>query len=213
MQILKITEDISVQLPNGPVGISFSGGADSSLLVYLAMSQLSTPIHLITTTVLDRDDSHEKTTTDVANKLLEITGFRDIHYHFNRQPDSMTGISTLFDLCKDLLYKDRVVNCILTGVTANPPKTVLEQFNNSTVEADEREANNNRSLRRGVGWYNPLTNLNKQDICKIYHHHNLLDSVFPLTKSCWTAYGEPPCNNCWFCEEREWGLKFNPHSD
>lgn len=213
MQFFKINDNISIQLHNGPVGISFSGGADSSLLVYLAMTQLSVPIHLITTTVIDRQNSHEKTAKAVANKLIEITGRTDIHYHYNRQQDTSTGIDTLFDLCKKLLYKDRVVNSILTGITANPPIQVLKKFNNTAVVDLGRRAAITRSVKRGAGWYNPLTNLNKQDICRLYNDHGILDTVFPLTKSCSTDYNEPPCGKCWFCEEREWGLQFNFSSD
>ena len=39
-QKLVIRDDISVELPKGPIGISFSGGADSSLLVYLVLNQI-----------------------------------------------------------------------------------------------------------------------------------------------------------------------------
>ena len=216
MQVLTINDDISLQLYNGPVGISFSGGADSSLLVYLAMTQLSVPIHLVITTVLDRGNSHEKTATEVAKKLIEITGHTDIHYHINRQVDSATGVSTLFDLCKKLLYQDRVVNSILTGVTANPPSAALKDIDNwntpGFIPKDVRLGRSSdvkRALKIRAGWYNPLTNLNKQDICRLYDKHGILDSVFPLTKSCSTDYGKPPCGRCWFCEEREWGLKFN----
>ncbi len=209
MQVLTINDDTSLQLYNGPVGISFSGGADSSLLVYLAMTQLSVPIHLVITTVLDRENSHEKTATEVAKKLIEITGHTDIHYHINRQVDSATGISTLFDLCKKLLYQDGVVKSMLTGITANPPSAVLKDFDNRDAAILVRDSNVKRALKIKPGWYNPLTNLHKQDICRLYDKHGILDTVFPLTKSCSTDYGKPPCGRCWFCEEREWGLKFN----
>ncbi|MDA8915694.1 7-cyano-7-deazaguanine synthase [bacterium] len=209
MQVLTINDDISLQLYNGPVGISFSGGADSSLLVYLAMTQLSVPIHLVITTDLERENSHEKTATEVAKKLIEITGHTDIHYHINRQVDSATGVSTLFDLCKKLLYQDGVVKSMLTGITANPPSAVLKDFDNRDAAILVRSSNVKRALKIKPGWYNPLTNLNKQDICRLYDKHGILDSVFPLTKSCSTDYGKPPCGRCWFCEEREWGLKFN----
>ena len=212
MQMLKVTDGVSVKLPNGPVGINFSGGADSTILVFLVMSQLSVPLHLITTTVSDRDNSHKKTTKAITDKLCQLTSNTDIHFHYNHQETSQSGISTLFDLSKQLIYKDRIVNSILTGITANPPGYITDSFKNSEVEPSARDSSITRPIRRAPGWFNPLTNLNKQDICKIYYDNNILDSVFPLTKSCWTDFGEPPCGSCWFCEERDWGLKFNPQS-
>ena len=218
MQVLTINDDISLQLYNGPVGISFSGGADSSLLAYLAMTQLSVPIHLITTVYSEKEILHEGIARDVAKKLIEITGHTDVHHHFNRQPDAATvfrtsydsapGTTTLFDLCDKLLYQDGIVNSILTGVTANPPSVVLEDFNNSNAIL-RRRADVKRPLKVKSGWYNPQTNLNKQDICRLYDKHGILDTVFPLTLSCTETSTRVHCGTCWWCEEREWGLQFN----
>ena len=53
-QKLIINDDISLELPKGSIGISFSGGADSSLLVYLVLNQLrEETLHLFTIRVID----------------------------------------------------------------------------------------------------------------------------------------------------------------
>lgn len=211
MQTLVITDNIKIKLPNGPVGINFSGGADSTILSYLVMSQLSVPVHFITMSTVDRGCAQHKNTSDVIAKLCEVTNNYNIEHHLDIEPDATHGIQNLFKLSKKLLYVDNVINSVLTGTTANPPESVLEKFvhKEGTVEPVERDPNILRPEQRMAGWYNPLTNLNKQDIMQLYAKHNLIESVFPLTKSCWTDYGKPPCNNCWFCEEREWGLLFN----
>jgi 7-cyano-7-deazaguanine synthase in queuosine biosynthesis len=61
------------------------------------------------------------------------------------------------------------------------------------------------------GWrcYRPFANLDKKGIAELYEHFNLMDTLFPITKSCeaktydWTT---PHCGTCWWCHERQWGF-------
>lgn len=214
MQQLYINKDTTLKLPNGNVGICFSGGVDSTLLAFLAMSQLKSKIFLITMSTVDRGLAQHKTTADVIAKLCEITNNYNVEHVVACEPDAKNGIKNLFKLPKRLLYQDRIVNCILTGTNTDPPSEVTDTFKYTDRSAEmiaERLPGVSKPTQLAPGWYCPITNLNKQDICKIYHEQGILDSLLPVTKSCGTDYGESDCNECWFCEERKWGLDFRPH--
>lgn len=211
MMVLKINNYTQVKLPRGPVGISMSGGADSTIIAYLAMTQLDVPIHFITMSTVDRGCAQHKTTSDVIARLCDITDNYNVVHHLSFAINAENGIKNIFELSKDLLYKQQIVNSILTGITANPPLDVTDQFTQrENVEPVDRNPDESRALQRAVGWYNPLTNLNKQDIVQIYYDHGVHESLYPVTKSCWTDYGVEPCGECWFCEERSWGEKILP---
>jgi 7-cyano-7-deazaguanine synthase in queuosine biosynthesis len=54
-----------------------------------------------------------------------------------------------------------------------------------------------------------LANFNKQDIAEVFKKLDLLDTLFPLTKSCekkTMAVDDPHCKTCWWCLERQWGF-------
>ena len=57
-------------------------------------------------------------------------------------------------------------------------------------------------------YYMPWTNIDKKKIYQIYKDYNLLESLFPLTRSCETLeeVKEPHCGNCWWCHERQWAF-------
>ena len=183
-QKLVIRDDISVELPKGPIGISFSGGVDSSLLVYLVLNQIKDePVHLFTISTVKRNLSQHKITSDVLNKIFQV-------------------------LPRKMLYEQQSIKSMLYGDNANPPADCgIENFEKFEMFNENfRSPLYTRSVQVYPGQFCPLTNLNKQDIVKIYCEQEIIDTVFPLTKSCGSDYGSNPCGTCWFCEERSWGL-------
>jgi 7-cyano-7-deazaguanine synthase in queuosine biosynthesis len=54
----------------------------------------------------------------------------------------------------------------------------------------------------------PFRNIDKKGIAELYEKFGLLDTLFPITRSCeltTTDFSEH-CGTCWFCEERKWGF-------
>lgn len=208
--MLTIRDDIVLDLPRGPIGISFSGGADSSLLVYLVLNQIKDEtIHLFTISTIERNLTQHKTTSDVLNKICRITNNYNVIHHVSIHNTNAEGINHIQSLPKKMLYEDENIKSILYGDNCNPPKDCsfknIKNFN--MFKQPARSPLTTRSLKPAPGQYCPLTNLNKKDICKIYQKEGILESVFPITKSCGTEYGKEPCGVCWFCVEREWGLE------
>jgi 7-cyano-7-deazaguanine synthase in queuosine biosynthesis len=55
--------------------------------------------------------------------------------------------------------------------------------------------------------YNPFSNIDKKDIKNLYHDLGLLETLFPLTRSCESLVDfEKHCGECWWCEERLWAF-------
>lgn len=209
-QTLIINDNTSVSLPKGPVGISFSGGADSSLLVYLVLEQLKDyPVHLFTISTVERNLSQHKITADVLSKICQLTNNYNVIQHISTCNTDIEGANLIQDLPIKMLYEQEIIKSMLYGDNCNPPADCginnIEQF--EMFNKRFRSPLHTRTSRLSLEQYCPLTNLNKQDICKIYQQQGILDSVFPLTKSCGTDYGTEPCGTCWFCVERAWGMQ------
>ena len=203
-QKLVIRDDLILELPKGPIGISFSGGADSSLLVYLVLNQIrEEPVHLFTISTVERNLLQHKISADVLNKICQLTNNYNVIHHVSICNTDIEGVKHIQILPRKMLYEFETVKSVLYGDNCNPPAdSGIENF-----ELLNRSPLYTRSVQVSLGQFCPLTNLNKQDIVKIYCEQGIMESVFPLTKSCGqTAYGKDPCGTCWFCEERAWGL-------
>lgn len=208
MHRLIINQDTVLSLPSGPIGICFSGGADSSLLVYLVLNQIKNEtVHLFTISTVQRNLYQHKICADVLTEICRLTNNYNIIQHITVTDTDAEGIASIRLLPEQMLYQQQTVKSMLYGDNCNPSEDdnipgikEFDFFNEQT-----RSPLFTRSLRWAPGQYWPLTNLNKQDICKIYQAQGIADSVYPLTKSCSTDYDQLPCGKCWFCLERSWG--------
>ncbi len=206
---------IDFDIYKGPIGISFSGGADSSLLLYMLMLNSSEKIHIFTTVNNLKNRKNSIITSKVIDKCIELTGNINIEHHLNYVEEQ--DISNLFSICKKWLINN-YIKVIYTGITNTPPIEILESFKNKidSVDGEQRKPNIIKPTFSNK-FYMPFNNINKQKIADLYNHYKLINNLFPLTRSCeWTTcYGEPDpgighCNKCWWCEERIWGFnKFN----
>ena len=77
-------------------------------------------------------------------------------------------------------------------------------------EQDNRDPSIHRPIING-DWCFPFFNIDKIKIAEMYESLGLIDTLFPLTRSC--ELENPPlnflghCDNCWWCKERFWGFK------
>lgn len=205
-QRLHIRDDVILDLPRGPIGISFSGGVDSSLLVYLVLNQLRDhTVHLFTISTIERHLTQHKTTADVLSKICKLTNNYNVIQHISICNTNVEGAKHIQFFPKKMLYEDETIKSILYGDNCNPPPE--SDLKGKIFDVNTRSPLFVRPLKISLGQYWPLTNLNKQDICKIYQKEGIIETVFPLTKSCGTKYGIDPCGHCWFCRERAWGLE------
>ena len=205
MKRIELVHDTVVEIPKGPIGISCSGGTDSSLLLYILMAHTVDPIHVFTLSNNKKGRANAVVVPRVIEKCIQLTGNINVIHHSYYAEDQTEN--TLFDTQR-LYLKDKSINCLFFGITANPPIDV--KFNSIGSEDSDR---NPKVVRNEIGHEGflrmPFTNKNKKIIAEIYKQLNLFETLFPVTRSC-EQMGKleyyDHCGSCWWCEERQWGF-------
>lgn len=204
---------VEIELFDKPVGILCSGGADSSILLYLLAKYTTEEIHVFTTATTAKGRSNVIPSVNVVEKVMQLTGNIKIVHHL-RYLETQNKKALVFPL--EPYFLNNSIHVLYSGETANPPADVLARFN-GTQDADtiqRRDSNKVRStyVEREFGRFcNPWLNIDKSKIAEIYKEYGLVDSLFPLTRSCETLDKElqaiqAHCGVCWWCEERQWAF-------
>jgi len=200
---------VNLKIYEGPIGISCSGGADSSLLLYFLMKYSNDKIYILSTGNKARQFKNVTTTNNVIQKCIELTGNMNIEHH-STFCDHQT-LSNIFDKL-DYYRKNKLINIFYTGITANPPKSITDTFIEEVTEVDRNPTIMKDVLRNNNKAYTPWINIDKKKLAQIYKEYNLIDSLFVYTRSCeWEAQNvkDPKlghCGICWWCQERAWGF-------
>jgi 7-cyano-7-deazaguanine synthase in queuosine biosynthesis len=204
---------VNLDIYDGPIGVSCSGGADSSILLYYLMREKLDTIYIFTTGNNQRDRKNVAATVQVVEKLIQLTGNSNIEHHI-----SYCDVQKTENLFPKLVKYEGTINILYTGITSNPPKEVLDTFNLPVhAEQFERLQKNKPLLQRNNTIYTPWFNIDKKKIAEMYSEAGLMEELFPLTRSCeydptsgFFKNIEDPgmghCGECWWCEERNWAF-------
>jgi 7-cyano-7-deazaguanine synthase in queuosine biosynthesis len=205
MKRIELSNNTIIEIPSGPIGISCSGGTDSSLLLYILMSNTTDPIHIFTLSNNKKGRANAVVVPKVIERCIQLTGNINLVHHSYYAEDQTEN--TLFDTQR-IYLKDQTIGCVFFGITANPPSDVIftavgSEDSNRDPLLIKKEIDHNGFLRR------PFVNKDKRVIADIYQELNLMDTLFPVTRSC-EQIGKLEyynhCGNCWWCEERQWGF-------
>lgn len=204
---------VNLDIHSGPIGVSCSGGADSSILLYHLMREKEDKIYIFTTGNNQRERYNVQTAVNVVEKIIQLTGNTNIEHHI-----SYCEIQTSEELFPKLrTYIDNnTTGIIYSGLTANPPKEVTDIFKLPITETN-RTLGNNAYMHYNNTGYTPWANSDKLKIAEMYKEANLLDELYPITRSCeydpTSNYfkniknpGIGHCGKCWWCEERKWAF-------
>lgn len=204
---LTIPGEKSLTLPNGTLGIGLSGGADSTLLLFLVLSQTQLPIQLFSVVSGWLGSCDVDITKHIIKYLDRQFPGRIIGQHIDCGNDPIHMDKILFQRPRQYLYKNQTIKAFMHGTTKTP--TVEEQshppFNHIVNDniMSKRSPDVLHSIKLGPSWYAPLKNLNKKDIAELYQQHNIMD-LFDLTRSC--VVSPQHCGQCWWCAERVWAF-------
>ena len=210
--------------PITDIGIWLSGGADSALLCYLLAKKivdekLAVKIHPLT---IDYKRPHVAIAKEVVasiSSLLFCTEVFADHVIYNPPADvtwTNAELNEQFHIRNKEHFTTGLIQILYSGITTNPPVEVQQTFNYGVLHDVE--------LKRGAGvtktdvvhkigeegeFYEikPFFNVDKLAIAKLYTDNNLMDTLFPITRSCEdpsTVRGH--CGECWWCQERKWGF-------
>lgn len=222
---------IPLETPTGrkvnTIGIWMSGGTDSSLLTYLIAKTIidnNLPVNIYALTV-DYKRPFQGIAKEVREKITELLGknvFVEHDFYYPPADRNFTAeeLREEFHLQNYKNFKNNKFQILFSGITTNPPLDIQQSFKWGVLNDVEvkRGADVPKTTRRyftrledgkEYEFYEikPFFELNKKDIASIYKKHNLMQSLFPLTRSCedlTTVRGH--CGKCWWCEERHWGF-------
>jgi 7-cyano-7-deazaguanine synthase in queuosine biosynthesis len=204
--------DVNIDIISGPIGVCHSGGADSALILYLIMKHASGPIHVYTCSSQQKHNIAPRIALNVILKCMELTGKRDV-FHHTFFVETQTLKSLLDPIISDIKKHD--LQMVYNGVTAFPSVDTMNGFKNKIPDIfDRRDPTVKRSEYQGtadIPFYSPLTNVNKKKVFEMYQSLEILDTIYPITRSCESlTLTEGHCGVCWWCEERFWA--FNKYS-
>lgn len=172
------------------IHILFSGGMDSSILLYLLSKQLKKenrdiPIHCYT---MPNVSSHRT--------VLRITKwFEERNYHF-----------TNLLLRKQFLIRDLVENILTVnvGYVYTGCNKVVEDKFTPTVYI-EHDTPPFRGQPFGEKHIRPFIDMDKREVMELYIKENVMD-LLAITRSCGSkiSFESKKCGGCYFCMERQW---------
>jgi len=197
------------------VGVKISGGADSALVTYMLaryVSEIRTDIKIIPISLNAKGKHYQQLfASKVLNKISELTGVVfGKHYYTTIDASTSEAYVNGQEKFVDSLYSQRIMHCHLAGITANPDiKEAPHLFGpNKGLPSDDRTKLPQKRQQLERTCWRPLINIDKKGVAELYNKLGIIDTIFPLTRSCEaiTEDFSKHCGKCWFCEERLWGF-------
>lgn len=195
------SSDITIH--RGKLGIALSGGADSAIVLYALMAGGADEIHVYTCSSKEKNRRGPRYAMDVIDKCCDLTGYTNVFHHIYQTPKQT--LPALIDPLSKFIIQHRLDH-MYTGITALPPDDAPNDIAFRSSERGFRDPNEIKEVYNGK-WYRPLYNINKQEVANLYEEFGVMDSLFPVTRSCESlTLLDGHCGQCWWCEERLWGF-------
>jgi len=218
MLIKNSQQDIDFKIDSqfNKIGIKISGGVDSAMICYLLSKYKVTErpeitIHPITSVNLNAPYQlvFSKKVIEFCEKEFDIK----FSEHLYCGPIiSGPELQAAQDKLLNDAYKNKIIDFHITGISSNPPIEVCYSFNEDVIEDRSVERDRTEEMKpvmEGHNSYSPFANIDKKGIAELYEHFGLMDTLFPITKSC-SAYtydwSTSHCGLCWWCHERKWAF-------
>ena len=204
------------------IAVNCSGGADSSILLYILAkyikdNNLDIKICVLTCGADSKYRWSSGRASSVVNYVIENVGSNiiDMHYVYFRDEQD----TKYFHEIEGKIFADNKAHVIASGITSNPPLgTFVKTIDGINTDLSE-QAMADRYGTDHETWYistdgngdfwNPFVNVNKAFIADQYDAYGVRDTLLPLTRSC-EYYPEDrdqsPCGRCWWCLERKWAF-------
>lgn len=199
------------------LGMWCSGGADSTILLYLLAKKIKDEnlnIKIQPLSVRRGRPWNPIYAGNVIDFIVDELNFKNMNHHVIYYPD----INDVYQR-EEKEFRERdmknfnsnFIDIMYSGITSNPPKddkTISKNKERSRDESSERLIINKSRM---AYYINPFFKINKKHIAELYNKFNLTDTLFPLTRSCegfdidsgnYTYH----CGKCWWCEERLWAF-------
>ena len=211
------------------IGISLSGGADSALLAYLVLKNTNADVYFITQVRMWKTRPWQRyVAKDVVswfqehfnNRIEHIEGFvppemeePNTTYITDEYGKEKPGNRIILRAHNEYIAHTHKLDAWFAGVNKNPDIHIpgaLEERNNGILPL--------HTVHMGVDVYHPFVYTAKDWIIRQYMKHEI-GELLEITRSCegefkdidYTTYipyqKVPTCGECFWCKEREWGIK------
>ena len=215
-------DNLNIDMYDGNIGVAVSGGADSALLLYILMKNITAPISLVSCGNGLTNNQEPVNALKITNEVMKLTGKKNIyfttHWAENKQLTSTFQKELLVDILKlDVMY---------FGFTRPPSKDDIVEFDTQNVAA---AGGIDKVLIRKTYWSkdgelvdifgpkaegfklpvavaSPFININKKEIAKLYKILDI-ENLYSMTRSCESlTVLDAHCGECWWCKERMWAF-------
>ena len=215
MLIKNSQQNILLDLPSNVnnVGLRLSGGTDSAIVGYILSKYIieeRPDIKIVPITIVQVGKAYQLI---FAKRIVEFykKEFGDIFLdHYSAVSNDKTQYSLSQTALQKSLYKKNIINFHFTGITLNPPAGVIPESTHSPgwTEPEDRIRTGNLKPTYDKNRCSPLVNIDKKGVAELYHTLGVINTLFPLTRSCekQTEDFSKHCEQCWFCAERFYGF-------
>ena len=207
-------EDIVIRIPDRvkTVSLKISGGADSAIVGYMLCKYITKErpdIKIVPVTTIHPGKPFQEI---YSKRVLEFlkNKFGNV---FEEHCVNTANNGDDYSSAQDRLFEQpgtKTVQRNFSGITANPPKEVYKQWLPHAGPADNRDGKN--FPQREKDSYRHLVNIDKKGVAELYVTLGVMETLFPITRSCEALANSPEynidknCEQCWWCKERYWGF-------
>lgn len=216
MKIDHSQQTVRIILPNRikNVGLKISGGADSAIVGYMLSKYVveeRPDITIIPITVKQIGRAFQEQFSKQVLDFLKNEFGNIFGNHYIRTSTHRTVYAKTQEDLVEELYQNNIIDCHFVGITQNPPINISPKKGirkNDPGPGEHRSAFTTRKTVLDARVYRPLININKKGVKELYDTFNLMDRLFPLTRSCEADTDDfsKHCQQCWFCAERYYGF-------
>jgi hypothetical protein len=190
-------------IPVTTIGIWMSGGADSSMLCYLLAKKIkdeNLPIKIKPFTVQKQHGvfGFLRVTEKIKELLNADSIFEEqVVYHAPIEGWVHADYQAVYAVKNQENIKDNKFQILYSGITTNPPKEIQESFKWGILpDCEDIRAEGKVKLKekyftkehesKTYEFYEikPFFDINKKAVSELYREHDVLEELFPLTRSC-----------------------------
>jgi 7-cyano-7-deazaguanine synthase in queuosine biosynthesis len=202
-----------IDIHPGECGLSFSGGADSAVLLYILLSNMTDTLHLYSFYSEKKAHIAEPITDRVLNKCIELTGNQNVVHHKEYIKEQTPML--VHNMLQSYILRDGLSK-MYNGISKFPPDDVIDLFQEDIRSDDEYVYQRRKNAAvytlyfgERLAFYRPLANMDKKNVADLYRQLGIETQLYPLTRSCETVSSpEQHCGRCFWCEERHWGFGY-----